>query len=271
MCWEGPDQGRNCGACDKCVRTRLHFKVVGVPEPECFDTPFDPDSMASLSPDYPFNLEIILEHADRRGLNDEWVALLRERVTQLSSPKRTDRADSGSQDGQGCPDVISSTATRGVGEAAGWVIPRIRPGNVEGYRDWLRECDPWPESSPADGATFSSLLPGQCQLSIVVLPTGSRDPSTLRAVMESLLRQTYPHWEASLPCGSGVDPTDGRFKVLHDHADQKGMRWLRRAVYQATGEYLIPIPGDARLAPHALLEDRSGDHGFRASGLGLRG
>ena len=51
-----------------------------------------------------------------------------------------------------------------------------------------------------------------------------------------------------------VDPTDGRFMAVHDHADKNGTRWLIRAVYQATGEYIVPLPGDARVAPHGLLE-----------------
>ena len=49
VCWAGPDQGRNCGTCDKCVRTRLNFMAVGYSAPECFDTPFDPRSISSLT------------------------------------------------------------------------------------------------------------------------------------------------------------------------------------------------------------------------------
>lgn len=37
FCWQGPDAGANCGRCEKCVRTYLNFRAVGVNEPECFD------------------------------------------------------------------------------------------------------------------------------------------------------------------------------------------------------------------------------------------
>src|SRR5690606_33413134 len=38
VCWEGQAGGRNCGACEKCVRTKLNFMANGV-EPLCFDRP----------------------------------------------------------------------------------------------------------------------------------------------------------------------------------------------------------------------------------------
>src|SRR5262249_536940 len=30
VCWEGKNQGRNCGVCEKCVRTLLNFLAVGI-------------------------------------------------------------------------------------------------------------------------------------------------------------------------------------------------------------------------------------------------
>lgn len=35
VCWQGPRTGRNCGACEKCVRTKLNFLAAGVAVPEC--------------------------------------------------------------------------------------------------------------------------------------------------------------------------------------------------------------------------------------------
>ncbi len=37
VCWEGEHKERNCGACEKCVRTMLSFLANGLPVPECFD------------------------------------------------------------------------------------------------------------------------------------------------------------------------------------------------------------------------------------------
>jgi hypothetical protein len=33
VCWEGPITGRNCGRCEKCLRTKLNFLAVGVEPP----------------------------------------------------------------------------------------------------------------------------------------------------------------------------------------------------------------------------------------------
>jgi hypothetical protein len=37
VCYEGPQLDRNCGRCEKCIRTILGFRVVGVELPECFE------------------------------------------------------------------------------------------------------------------------------------------------------------------------------------------------------------------------------------------
>jgi hypothetical protein len=85
VCWEGPDQGRNCGECRKCVRTQLAFMAVGVPNPGCFDTPFDPRSISMLTTEERSELPSLLEFVERRGLTDEWVTLLRNRAAELSA------------------------------------------------------------------------------------------------------------------------------------------------------------------------------------------
>lgn len=37
VCWEGKNQDRNCGKCEKCVRTYLNFRAAGIESPECFE------------------------------------------------------------------------------------------------------------------------------------------------------------------------------------------------------------------------------------------
>lgn len=46
VCWEGPDHGRNCGRCEKCVRTKLNLLAAGVGEIEALG-PLDLDLLAS--------------------------------------------------------------------------------------------------------------------------------------------------------------------------------------------------------------------------------
>ncbi len=36
VCWQGDLKDRNCGICEKCVRTKLNFLAVGHPIPTCF-------------------------------------------------------------------------------------------------------------------------------------------------------------------------------------------------------------------------------------------
>jgi hypothetical protein len=37
VCWEGAEQDRNCGRCEKCIRNILNFRVIGIDNPSCFD------------------------------------------------------------------------------------------------------------------------------------------------------------------------------------------------------------------------------------------
>lgn len=87
VCWEGPAASRNCGSCEKCVRTRLNFLAVGVESPECFDTPFDLGMIDRLVTDSEvplLELGTIVEYAERRGNDAEWVQRLRHRWEYLS-------------------------------------------------------------------------------------------------------------------------------------------------------------------------------------------
>lgn len=36
VCWEGPTSGENCCQCEKCIRTILNFRALGVPKPKAF-------------------------------------------------------------------------------------------------------------------------------------------------------------------------------------------------------------------------------------------
>lgn len=39
VCWAGDDHSRNCGRCEKCVRTQLNFMLAGLSRPACFPSP----------------------------------------------------------------------------------------------------------------------------------------------------------------------------------------------------------------------------------------
>lgn len=48
VCWAGGAHDRNCGKCEKCVRTRLNFLLSGVAHPACFTTPLEPKLLRSV-------------------------------------------------------------------------------------------------------------------------------------------------------------------------------------------------------------------------------
>lgn len=48
VCWEGPNRDRNCGECEKCVRTMLDFWAMQLPIPAAFPTQLTPERVASI-------------------------------------------------------------------------------------------------------------------------------------------------------------------------------------------------------------------------------
>ncbi|MEX0654179.1 MAG: hypothetical protein WD534_03740 [Phycisphaeraceae bacterium] len=95
VCWEGPDRGGNCGACEKCVRTILNLRTVGVSCPPCF--PREPGEAEILripirTPGQLYELQSILDEVRRRGLERErWALALARRVARAertSTPVR---------------------------------------------------------------------------------------------------------------------------------------------------------------------------------------
>ena len=81
VCWEAPDLSTNCGTCEKCVRTWLNFKAVGIDNPPCFEGEITPDRIRRI----PFSNESqraawrsILAYADSHGLHGDWLDAMHE-------------------------------------------------------------------------------------------------------------------------------------------------------------------------------------------------
>lgn len=49
VCWERPELGRNCGVCEKCVRTQLNLMAAGYSSVPAFPGPLAPETVAALS------------------------------------------------------------------------------------------------------------------------------------------------------------------------------------------------------------------------------
>ena len=79
VCWEGPQTGRNCGLCEKCIRTKLNFMAVGH-DPLCFDRPPTIREILSIKTWNPLQisfLEEIVATADKNGAGGRWLNFLK--------------------------------------------------------------------------------------------------------------------------------------------------------------------------------------------------
>jgi hypothetical protein len=78
VCWEGDPGARNCGRCEKCVRTKLNFAVNEL-DLVCFDSGLTVSEVLALRARTVMQLGFLVEiarEARRRGLKAPWVAAL---------------------------------------------------------------------------------------------------------------------------------------------------------------------------------------------------
>jgi hypothetical protein len=91
VCWEGKEFHKNCGVCEKCIRTQANFLAVGVTRPPCFDAPLNLRQLKTLSLSSDLacaELESIIVYAQAKGITGEWLQLLQARVRASKSPTR---------------------------------------------------------------------------------------------------------------------------------------------------------------------------------------
>ena len=78
VCWEGDIKDKNCGRCEKCIRTQLNFLACGHAIPHCF--PENNNLIAALkkiTPKHPGILsdwQQIYDYASAHGINERWLA-----------------------------------------------------------------------------------------------------------------------------------------------------------------------------------------------------
>jgi len=76
VCWEAPDLSTNCGVCEKCVRTRLNFKAVGIDNPSCFDGELTPRQIRDIrfsNESQRAGFRSILAYAESHALQGDWL------------------------------------------------------------------------------------------------------------------------------------------------------------------------------------------------------
>jgi hypothetical protein len=84
VCWRDPSYSRNCGRCEKCLRTLLLFRVAGQ-LPACFPAEVDEEAIRQLRIT-PINLLLtyqpLLVTIQERGIQGAWVQALEEAVAR---------------------------------------------------------------------------------------------------------------------------------------------------------------------------------------------
>jgi hypothetical protein len=84
VCWENRTSGRNCGRCEKCIRTYYALRAAGVRDPAAFPNPPTIRDIQNLEIPHEFHLDYmsnIILLAESSGLGTEdWVLALKTRV-----------------------------------------------------------------------------------------------------------------------------------------------------------------------------------------------
>ena len=83
VCWQGEHKDRNCGYCEKCIRTILNFRVLGLDLPGCFEQDISDQQLSTLrirSAAQFIEFELILQSAQDRHLSDRWVKILKQSI-----------------------------------------------------------------------------------------------------------------------------------------------------------------------------------------------
>jgi hypothetical protein len=76
VCWEDNETGKNCGTCEKCVRTKLNFLAAGLTLPEALAEAPDPRQIRQINARNEVHLvllEDILTFAKQRGTQEYWI------------------------------------------------------------------------------------------------------------------------------------------------------------------------------------------------------
>jgi GT2 family glycosyltransferase len=144
-------------------------------------------------------------------------------------------------------------------EARTYVVINHEKGFASDYQCWIHEFER-PESQIIELKVASFLV--QPKIS-VVMPVYNTKSEELEAAIDSVLQQSYPHWELCICDDRSPDPgvrrildrfakLDARIKV-HYASEQGGISRASNAAWRmATGDYIALLDHDDTLSPNAL-------------------
>ncbi|MBS0267325.1 MAG: glycosyltransferase, partial [Planctomycetes bacterium] len=127
------------------------------------------------------------------------------------------------------------------------------------YTDWIATHEPGPQELERQR---TANLPCRPLISLV-LPVADSPLTFLKAIVESVLAQTYGHWELCLVDGGSLDPVlrnlldgwvaqDQRIKRRQLPTDWGTADNCNSALAQATGDFVLFLDTGGTLAPFAL-------------------
>ena len=129
------------------------------------------------------------------------------------------------------------------------------------YRAWAARHAPTPEDLARMGAESGRFA--YRPLISIITPVYNTDPRWLRACIDSVLRQAYPHWELCL-CDDAstldgtraalAECTDSRIKILRLDRNAHISAASNAALALASGEFIALLDHDDALTPDALFE-----------------
>ncbi len=128
-----------------------------------------------------------------------------------------------------------------------------REEDTERYRHWLATRAPQTPAAAPSGPVVS-----------VLTPVFNTDPVWLRRCIESVRRQTYPHWELILSDDGSTEPrtravldaaaAEPRIRVVRSATNGGIVRASNAALGVASGELVAFLDHDDELAPTALAD-----------------
>lgn len=82
VCWQGKEPDKNCGKCEKCIRTILIFRIFGAGLPPCFEQDVSDQQILELQAKAgPLTeLERVLDAAKAAEVSDYWVSALEKSI-----------------------------------------------------------------------------------------------------------------------------------------------------------------------------------------------
>jgi hypothetical protein len=93
VCWKAPERDRNCCECEKCIRTILGFRSLGLPLPPCFSHDVSIEQIMALDKlpekSMTFWYDPILRVAEERGIDEPWTRALNNRLVRNRKTRKS--------------------------------------------------------------------------------------------------------------------------------------------------------------------------------------